>query len=231
MPQDDFKPKLGRIRDATGTRLPSFKQQVLRQGGKAGARARWQTGHIAPRGLSRGMGAGVRAASGLIAPGSRRVIVKARYTRIAGGNLGAARAHLGYIQRDGVTREGAPGQLYDRDHDRRRRQGAGGGRLPRWLADRDCHAGRRLAHANIRRSACGRTSMSARRPGSTKTCNRSSSTEWSPVMNRELQHIPLADLTLSKLNVRRHGAKDIDGLAASIAALGLAPAAAGARHR
>lgn len=117
MPQDDFKPKLGRIRDSARTRLPSFKQQALRQAGKAGARARWQTGHIAPRGLSRGMGAGVRAASGLIAPGSRRVIVKARYTRIVGGNLGAARAHLGYIQRDGVTRDGAAGQLYDRDRD------------------------------------------------------------------------------------------------------------------
>ena len=59
------------------------------------------------------MGAGVRAAAGLIAPGSRRVIVKARYTRIVAGDLGAARAHLNYIQRDGVTREGAPGRLYD----------------------------------------------------------------------------------------------------------------------
>ena len=47
------------------------------------------------------MGAGVRAAAGLIAPGSRRVIVKARYTRIVAGDLGAARAHLKYIVRDG----------------------------------------------------------------------------------------------------------------------------------
>jgi type IV secretory pathway VirD2 relaxase len=58
------------------------------------------------------MGAGVRAAAGLIAPGSRRVIVKARYTRIVGGDLGATRAHLKYIVRDGVTREGTPGHLY-----------------------------------------------------------------------------------------------------------------------
>jgi len=63
------------------------------------------------------MGAGVRAAAGLIAPGSRRVIVKARYTRIVGGDIGAARAHLKYILRDGVTREGAPGHLYDRSRD------------------------------------------------------------------------------------------------------------------
>ena len=40
-------------------------------------------------------------------------------------------------------------------------------------------------------------------------------------MHRDLHHIPLADLKVSKFNVRRHGAKDIDSLAASIAALGL----------
>ncbi len=40
-------------------------------------------------------------------------------------------------------------------------------------------------------------------------------------MIRDLQHIPLADLKVSKLNVRRHGAKEIDSLAASITALGL----------
>jgi ParB family transcriptional regulator, chromosome partitioning protein len=40
-------------------------------------------------------------------------------------------------------------------------------------------------------------------------------------MHRDLHHIALSDLKLSKLNVRRHGAKDIDSLAASIAALGL----------
>ncbi|MCP4099357.1 MAG: DUF3363 domain-containing protein, partial [Planctomycetaceae bacterium] len=34
------------------------------------------------------------------------------------GDLGAARAHLRYIQRDGVTREGEPGKLYGQDSDR-----------------------------------------------------------------------------------------------------------------
>ncbi len=63
------------------------------------------------------MGTGVRAAAGLIAPGSRRVVVKARYTRIVKGDLGAARAHLRYIQRDGVTREGDSGELYDANRD------------------------------------------------------------------------------------------------------------------
>jgi type IV secretory pathway VirD2 relaxase len=49
----------------------------------------------------------------LFVPGSRRVIVRARYTRQKAGELGAAQAHLRYIQRDGVTREGNPGRLYD----------------------------------------------------------------------------------------------------------------------
>lgn len=40
-------------------------------------------------------------------------------------------------------------------------------------------------------------------------------------MIRDLHHIPLSHLKLSKLNVRRHGPKDIDSLAASIAGLGL----------
>jgi type IV secretory pathway VirD2 relaxase len=117
MPQDDFKPKLGRMRDAGGARLLKHTARVFRQAGKAGVRALRQKGHVSPSALKRGMGTGVRAAAGLIAPGSRRVIVKARYTRIVGGDLGAARAHIRYIVRDGVTREGTPGQLYDASHD------------------------------------------------------------------------------------------------------------------
>ena len=48
---------------------------------------------------------------------ARRVIVKSRIVKLK-GKLDAAAAHLRYIQRDGVTREGAPGELYDAGHDR-----------------------------------------------------------------------------------------------------------------
>jgi type IV secretory pathway VirD2 relaxase len=113
MAQDEFDPKLGRIRDARRDRAQRYAALVFRQAGKSGARSLRQRGHISPATPKRGMGAGVRAAAGVIAPGSRRVIVKARYTRIVAGDLGAARAHLKYIVRDGVTREGAPGRLYD----------------------------------------------------------------------------------------------------------------------
>jgi type IV secretory pathway VirD2 relaxase len=112
MHQDDFDVKVGRIRDARRARAERHAALVFRQAGKRGMRALRQRGHISPATPKRGMGAGLRAAAGLVAPGSRRVIVKARYTRIVGGDLGAARAHLKYIVRDGVTREGAPGRLY-----------------------------------------------------------------------------------------------------------------------
>jgi type IV secretory pathway VirD2 relaxase len=43
---------------------------------------------------------------------ARRVIVKTRLVRLGGKGLDAARAHLKYVRRDGVTRDGDPGQLY-----------------------------------------------------------------------------------------------------------------------
>jgi type IV secretory pathway VirD2 relaxase len=49
---------------------------------------------------------------------ARRVVVKTRIIKMAGKGLGAARLHLRYIQRDGVTREGTPGELYDARRDR-----------------------------------------------------------------------------------------------------------------
>ncbi|WP_072386556.1 DUF3363 domain-containing protein [Hyphomicrobium sp. CS1BSMeth3] len=113
MAENDVDPKLGRIRDARRSRAERHASLVFRKAGTYGARALRHKGHVAPGSLTRGMGTGLRAAAGLIAPGSRRVIVKARYTRILNGDLGAARAHLRYIVRDGVMRDGAPGQLYD----------------------------------------------------------------------------------------------------------------------
>ncbi len=112
MVDDDLELKLGRIGDAGRGRLQSHSTKALRIVGRTGARASRRYGHLKPGSLRRGTGTGLRAASGLIAPGSRRVIVKARYAVIKAGDLGAARAHIHYILRDGVTREGDAGQLY-----------------------------------------------------------------------------------------------------------------------
>src|SRR5262245_3374373 len=111
------KPSRQRIRDARRSRAVRHATLVFREAGKRGARALRRRGHVTSAMPKRGMAAGVRAAAGLIAPGSRRVIVKARYTRIVRGDLGAARAHLKYIVRDGVARDGEPGRLYSRDSD------------------------------------------------------------------------------------------------------------------
>ena len=43
--------------------------------------------------------------------------MKTRLVRLGAKGLSGARAHLRYIQRDGVTREGAAGELYGRDAD------------------------------------------------------------------------------------------------------------------
>jgi len=117
MTQDEFEPKRERIRDARRSRAVRHATMVFREAGKRGARALRRRGYVSSATPKRGLAAGVRAAAGLIAPGSRRVVVKARYTRIVRGDLGAARAHLKYIVRDGVARDGEPGRLYGRDSD------------------------------------------------------------------------------------------------------------------
>jgi type IV secretory pathway VirD2 relaxase len=113
----DFTPKLGRIGWKHGTRLDRYINKVMR--------AAQAAGHVANGGRSRFTGArigrggtfGTLAGAGLYAGGQRRVVVKARITKLKRGDLGAARAYLRYIQRDGVTPDGQPGELYGPDTD------------------------------------------------------------------------------------------------------------------
>ena len=114
MSDSEFKPKLGRPRSS------GHSERITRNILKATPRPRasrspW-AGALTRRPvaeLARGKGAlyGLSPPT----PGRRRVIVKMRIARHGTADLGAARAHLHYIQRDGVTREGGPGQLYDRE--------------------------------------------------------------------------------------------------------------------
>src|SRR5690606_10941316 len=70
--------------------------------------------------IGRGAGAGrvLAARDRYAAFRERRVIVKTRIVKLRGSALRAARAHLRYVQRDGVIREGLPGELYDAHSDR-----------------------------------------------------------------------------------------------------------------
>lgn len=109
---DDFMPRLGRIGWKGGTRLDRYVNRVMHAAHKAGHLTKSGSSFSGSR-IARGAAFGTLAGAGFAASGRRRVVVKARIAKLKPGDLGAARAHLRYIQRDGVTPEGKPGRLYD----------------------------------------------------------------------------------------------------------------------
>ncbi|ANN60707.1 DUF3363 domain-containing protein [Mesorhizobium loti] len=119
MQDDEFRPKLGKIGSRGSKAGKRYAGQVRaainRAGGKAQRGGRF-TGSRAGRGGA--AAALLKSRDRYAAFRQRRVMVKARIVKLAGKGADGARAHLRYIQRDGVTREGAPGELYgaDRDH-------------------------------------------------------------------------------------------------------------------
>jgi type IV secretory pathway VirD2 relaxase len=122
---DELQPRLGRIRSlGSGNRGKRYLQQVLRgialadgrpRGGSQRRRSNFHGNRI---GRGAGVGRVLSSRDRYAAFRARRVVVKTRIVRMAGKGLGAARLHLRYIQRDGVTRDGAPGELYDAERDR-----------------------------------------------------------------------------------------------------------------
>jgi len=117
---DDFTPKLGKIRAQGSKRGKTYLHRVLRAvamtGGKKGRRSAGKSGKVFGRGAGAASVLGTR--DHYAAYRQRRVIIQTRIINIKKKGIGAARAHLRYVQRDGVTREGAPGELYGKDHDR-----------------------------------------------------------------------------------------------------------------
>lgn len=114
---DEFTPRLGRIGDRGRTSEPLFSKRLR----KAAARLGRKSGNARFTGVGIGHGgASARSmemrAQRLSASRMRRVIVKTHVSRAPrGGGAGALKAHLGYIQRDGVERDGSGGQLYTRE--------------------------------------------------------------------------------------------------------------------
>lgn len=121
---DEFEPKLGKIRSRGSKRGRRYLHQVLRAvalaGGKVGGGSKTGRSTFHGNRIGRGAGVGRVLASRdcYAAFRVRRAIIKTRIVKIGKGGLKAARTHLRYIQRDGVTREGLPGELYDGDTDR-----------------------------------------------------------------------------------------------------------------
>ena len=108
---DDFRIRPGRIRSKGGQRALPIIVQALAAAQRAG-------GHVSRRGrivapgrstFGRGRVASLRATHRL-GHRSRQVVVKARVVR-HGGRASLA-AHLNYLQRDGVTRDGERGVLF-----------------------------------------------------------------------------------------------------------------------
>ena len=116
MRDDEFEPQLGRMRGRGKEQryLSRVVKAAKRAGMKTGRRGRFDGSRI-------GRGARVarvlRSRDRLGAFRSRRVIVKIRPVGLGGKGMGGAKAHLRYIQRDGVTREGEAGALYSPDSD------------------------------------------------------------------------------------------------------------------
>jgi type IV secretory pathway VirD2 relaxase len=120
MKDDEFEPRLGKKRGKDGKRTARYVGRVVvaarLAGVTTGVRSRRFDGSRIGRGAS--IGRLLSSRDRLAGFRARRAVVKTRLVRLGPKGLATARAHLRYIQRDGVTRNGAPGELYAADRDR-----------------------------------------------------------------------------------------------------------------
>lgn len=92
----------------------AFINKVLRQTNKAGAKLGKTVGKVGHRPGSR-LGRGhvaARFAGASLAPNARRVTIKARLVNLSKAGPRSTIAHLRYIEREGVDRQGGPGHAY-----------------------------------------------------------------------------------------------------------------------
>ena len=112
--EPDFQPRPGRIRSSRSQRAKPFVAQALAAAQRAGggvSRASRLTSHRQSR-FGRGRVASVRA-NRLLTDRSRLVTIKTRVMRHAARSAPLS-AHLGYLRREGVTRDGEKARLFDR---------------------------------------------------------------------------------------------------------------------
>jgi len=120
--EDEFRPKLGRIRSAGGRSAKRYLGKLYARMEKSKPGAFAKRSGVKFSGAKIGRGAGVAASfvnrSHPFAKfRSRRVAVKIRSVRLGKNGLPKAGAHLKYIQRDGAERDGTPGKLYGPERD------------------------------------------------------------------------------------------------------------------
>ena len=117
----DFRVRPGRIKATRAPKAKSFLNQVLRAAKKAGHTGAPALGRRAS-GYGRstfGRGRGSFSPSRLFSS-TRRVVVKARVVRHQGRSFRSAplSAHLSYLKREGVSRDGEKGVMFDAGSDR-----------------------------------------------------------------------------------------------------------------
>ncbi|AEF22114.1 relaxase/mobilization nuclease and DUF3363 domain-containing protein [Pseudomonas fulva] len=108
--QDDelrFRPQPGKPQQ----RGQPFVNQVLRQANKAGTGKPRKAGHQPGARLGRGHVA-ARFSAQQLPSNARRVTIKTRLVNLRRAGKRSTLSHLRYIERDGVSREGDPGQAY-----------------------------------------------------------------------------------------------------------------------
>jgi type IV secretory pathway VirD2 relaxase len=132
MSNPEFEPRIGKLRSRRETRSGLVRRMVIKTTMRQRAHESPWADALTRRPVAE-LGRGKGALYGLTPPprGWRRVTVKARIARHGTSDLAAARTHQHYIMRDGVTRVGGPGQLYDREHN----VAAGGDFLERQKGD------------------------------------------------------------------------------------------------
>lgn len=113
---DRFRVKAAPPRNRTGQGSKRFVSQVLKQVSRAGAAASGLRGERPASTFGRGRVAAGVAGQALSAR-ARRVVIKSRYVVLKKAGVKSVSTHLRYIERDGVTRDGARGQAYGRDSD------------------------------------------------------------------------------------------------------------------
>lgn len=119
MDTEPFEPQIGRMRAPAATRGRRYLAQVLRSAARAGNTfgRKGRSPDCGRIGRGAGIGRLLWSRDRFAGLRARRAIVKTRLVRLQGKGLGAARAHLRYIQRDGVQRDGSPGLLYSAGQD------------------------------------------------------------------------------------------------------------------
>lgn len=112
--EDRFRVRPKPPKTGSDAKAKGFVTQVLKAASKSGAKASGSRGPRPPSTFGRGRVAAAVAGRNLGA-NARRVVIKSRFVVLKRAGARGVSAHLRYIEREGVTRDGQKGQAYGAD--------------------------------------------------------------------------------------------------------------------